>query len=696
MYRGSGQGGGGEPVNYNRVVEKIAVIPSAETAAVGKVYMYMGESNATYTHGYVYECVATQTATAVSFSGNIVSNWAVADFVSYLQEGGAAYNEITHGTLTYDATGNLWDLVGYDANGIQVMSFHEYTEDLEDFGCTFASATHQDGDSCNFTLTTEVSGKKWKRLDVQPAGEGGGAVVSVNGKTGTVVLNAEDVGALADTTKYVASASWTIDSSTYVMTLQLKDQDGTNIGTAQTIDLPLESVVVGGSYDSTNKKIVLTLNNGTTIDVPVADLVSGLQSEITAQDPLSADLVDDTNTTHKFVSAAEKNTWNSKQDAINDLATIRNGAAAGATAVQPNDLATVATTGQYSDLIGQPTIPAAQVNSDWNANSGVAQILNKPTLGTAASANATDFATAAQGAKADTAVQPSAIADIETQTHASATYATKAELADKQDIIQYSTMPTASADNVGDIVQFVGTTTASYTNGYFYKCTESSGSYSWVQMDVQPSSGGSSLPDMTGQSGKFLTNDGTDASWGTINALQNTATGTESLTIGSQKPATRNNSVNIGHNSYSGDQFNIAIGDGASASAYSGIAIGRGAESNGSRQGSFSTKANGGISIGFGAKTGSYSADKPYCIALGMNANATGARCMMINLSGSSATNSDDNTVKIANANGNFEMMSADGTIPAARHAALPSADGTYVLKLVIANGVPTLSWVAE
>ena len=47
-------------------------------------------------------------------------------------------------------------------------------------------------------------------------------------------------------------------------------------------------------------------------------------------------------------------------------------------------LATVATTGDYSDLTNKPTIPAAQVNSDWNANSGVAEILNKPTLATVA------------------------------------------------------------------------------------------------------------------------------------------------------------------------------------------------------------------------------------------------------------------------------------------------------------------------
>ena len=71
-----------------------------------------------------------------------------------------------------------------------------------------------------------------------------------------------------------------------------------------------------------------------------------------------------------------------KQDTISDLATIRSGAAAGATAVQPGDLSEVATTGSYDDLSDKPTIPAAQVNSDWNATSGVAQIINKPTIPT--------------------------------------------------------------------------------------------------------------------------------------------------------------------------------------------------------------------------------------------------------------------------------------------------------------------------
>ena len=69
--------------------------------------------------------------------------------------------------------------------------------------------------------------------------------------------------------------------------------------------------------------------------------------------------------------------------AINSGATTTNIGKA-ETAVQPSDLSTVATTGDYGDLLNKPTIPAAQVNADWNANSGVAQILNKPTLATVA------------------------------------------------------------------------------------------------------------------------------------------------------------------------------------------------------------------------------------------------------------------------------------------------------------------------
>lgn len=38
--------------------------------------------------------------------------------------------------------------------------------------------------------------------------------------------------------------------------------------------------------------------------------------------------------------------------------------------------------GSYSDLANKPTIPAAQVQADWNASSGINAIANKPTIPT--------------------------------------------------------------------------------------------------------------------------------------------------------------------------------------------------------------------------------------------------------------------------------------------------------------------------
>lgn len=80
--------------------------------------------------------------------------------------------------------------------------------------------------------------------------------------------------------------------------------------------------------------------------------------------------------------------------------------------------------------------------------------------------------------------------------------------------VQRDAMPQASEDEAGNIYQFVGTTDANYTNGYFYKCVsdgQEPATYSWERVNVQP---GSSLPNQTGNAGKFLTTDGTDASWG--------------------------------------------------------------------------------------------------------------------------------------------------------------------------------------
>jgi hypothetical protein len=70
--------------------------------------------------------------------------------------------------------------------------------------------------------------------------------------------------------------------------------------------------------------------------------------------------------------------------------------------------------GSYWEIFDPSASPAFKLwveivtQANWNSASGPSVILNKPTLGTAAATNATDYATAAQGAKADSALQPGA------------------------------------------------------------------------------------------------------------------------------------------------------------------------------------------------------------------------------------------------------------------------------------------------
>lgn len=66
-------------------------------------------------------------------------------------------------------------------------------------------------------------------------------------------------------------------------------------------------------------------------------------------------------------------------------------------------VAAVAGSGAYSDLTGAPTLATVATTGAYDDLTG------KPTLGTAAATDATAYATAAQGTKADSAVQPTIV-----------------------------------------------------------------------------------------------------------------------------------------------------------------------------------------------------------------------------------------------------------------------------------------------
>ena len=55
--------------------------------------------------------------------------------------------------------------------------------------------------------------------------------------------------------------------------------------------------------------------------------------------------------------------------------------------------------------------------------------------------------------------------------------------------IQVTTFPTASASELGNIYQYIGSSTLEFTNGCFYKCVQGDtpGTYKWEPIGVEDS-----------------------------------------------------------------------------------------------------------------------------------------------------------------------------------------------------------------
>lgn len=145
------------------------------------------------------------------------------------------------------------------------------------------------------------------------------------------------------------------------------------------------------------------------------------------------------------------------------------------------------------------------------------------------------------------------------------------------------------------------------------------------------------LPDQTDNAGKFLTTDGTEASWSDKPLVNLSTNPNETLVL-------------LGSDSGSVQAASVILGKQAKlTSEYAGSAVAVGAKAI---AGSFAT-------------------------AIGAVAKAEAIRSIQIGY----GTNSDTNTFKVGNANGNFEIMSADGTIPAERMSATAGTTGQVLTK---------------
>ena len=196
-----------------------------------------------------------------------------------------------------------------------------------------------------------ISGDIDNQTDLQDALSGKVPTTrTINNKalTTDIVLKMSDLQNDANlaTTTYVDAVghklSLSMNTTTYVLTINLLDKNENVIDT-QTVDLPLEELVVSGSYDSTNQKIVLTLKSGDTIDIPVSNLFTGLvnasrrvgsndlSSDITATQIFN-DIKDLTGTfTNKSIDADDNTISNIEVD------NFKNGVVVGTLSATPSD-----------------------------------------------------------------------------------------------------------------------------------------------------------------------------------------------------------------------------------------------------------------------------------------------------------------------------------------------------------------------
>ena len=179
------------------------------------------------------------------------------------------------------------------------------------------------------------------------------AVMSVNGQTGDVELELSDV--------VNVGANLTYDSQTNTLSADAQSID-VDSEISSTSENPVQNKVIKSALDDKVDKVSgkgLSTNDYTTAE---KDKLSGIASgaEVNVQSD-----------------------WNQTDTTADDY--IKNKPDIPAMQLQSDWNQTDTTAKDY--IKNKPTIPVAQVNADWNSTSGVSEILNKPTLGTAASKN---------------------------------------------------------------------------------------------------------------------------------------------------------------------------------------------------------------------------------------------------------------------------------------------------------------------
>lgn len=157
------------------IIIKSKTIPNATSDTFGQIRIYAGETNETYTHGYIYECKANDPEyEAIFYFDPIkVANVTYDKAAEFLQEATNDFKQIVSGSMKYLKAGDLWDFTFKDSAGNIVLDNYKlYTEDIADFGfvMVYPIEDFEDNEVINFEIVLrELSNSfYWERIDVQP------------------------------------------------------------------------------------------------------------------------------------------------------------------------------------------------------------------------------------------------------------------------------------------------------------------------------------------------------------------------------------------------------------------------------------------------------------------------------------------------------------------------------------------------
>lgn len=785
--------GGGGGINEDRIIIKSPTIPTADVDSFGKFYCFSGESNSTYTHGYIYQCIADVNIEYIidlqQADPGILVNKLGFDYTSHspieLFERIAALTtptfdpaSVKSGSFVLDKANEIWYVSGYDADGNLI--FEDFTVNgtgdeysLDAYGFVYIDHfpdNFEEGYTEDYRLISHevYSNYRWAQMNVQPSedshnlgwfatptalrtayptAEAGdyaivgstdtvwvwdsdtnawvdtdtkGQVTSVNNQTGDVTITATDI--LPSQTGHEGQFLFTNGS-----TASWRDNVYTNT-TSETFTFDENTPeYVFHITPKTNRDIFLNIMVYEGMDDGEGNITKG-QHQYNIKAKLSYKDISEDSTTNSIIHTYEENVCimvmpSFAMDVENsrfDCGFLWTGDPEG---IPAGEERYVIVDVEYSDGVNSITDEVGSWTGLWYGR--VSGSMPTP-VGLSDPSFANGAIPLFNGSDVQWATYPfmnifgGYFGNHKTVVCENGTYVEKY-------YSQVTEIP-ATAGEEGSLYegqalfQYIGETTNDYTQGYFYKiqydldrnavATQTAGSsltnitvnqavfaewikpawgyfqgtyeftfdgsnwsgtfggeyadltdmgitytgtpvandvievtfddatWTWVQVNVQPAPAG--LPDQTGQSGKFLTTDGSQASW-------------------SNKPLVNKDNSILGGicisptlTTYSGNNCVFVGTKGGIATAHYSVVLG------------YSVTCSSGTGILTGTVAIGYSTtiSGNYSVVVGCNSSVTADNAIQL---GYNATNNDANTFKVSNFNGNFEMMSADGTIPTGR-----------------------------